>query len=209
MFLLVCLTATVNAQYTVGVFGGINNSNLTGDAPTNVVYKSTPEYGTGLLAEYNITGDVRISFQPMFQRKGTIIAYSVFSEREPIDSIDINISYFSIPVLLKVYGGNNIMYVSGGFDLGIKFDASFRDINSSTELNVEDSFKDFDIAAIIGVGAQFRVGLLYVFIEGRYSQGLSNIRNQKEGEPEDLNLSLRTLGMQLFAGITYSFDSVQ
>jgi hypothetical protein len=111
ILLVVCSLATANAQFTVGIFGGVNNSNLIGDAPPGSSYESDLEYGAGVLVEYNITSDVRISFQPMFQRKGTIIAYSVFNEREPQDSIDININYFSLPILMKVYGGNNLLYV--------------------------------------------------------------------------------------------------
>lgn len=202
---VVCSVTAVNAQFTVGIFGGINNSNLIGDAPPGSTYQSDQGYEAGALVEYNITSDVRISLQPMFQRKGTTIAYSVISEREPQDSIDININYFSIPILMKVYGVNNLLYVSGGFDIGYKLDASFKRIGSGTEKDISDSFNDFDIAAIFGVGAQFNIGLFYIFIEGRYSQGLGNISNPKAGEPEELNPSFRTTSLMLFAGLTYTF----
>ena len=202
---VVFAVVSVNAQFTTGILGGINNSNLIGDAPPGSTYKSKLGYAAGALVEYNITSNVRISLQPMFQRKGTAIAYSVFNEREPQDSIDININYFSVPILAKVYGDNNIMYVSGGFDIGYKLDATFSRIGTDIEKDISDSFDDFDIAAIIGVGAQFNIGLFYIFIEGRYSQGLGNISSPKEGEPEELNPSFRTTGLQLFAGLTYTF----
>jgi hypothetical protein len=202
---VLCSVASVNAQFTVGIFGGVNNSNLIGDSPPGSTYQSKQGYAAGALVEYDITSDVRISLQPMFQRKGTTIAYSVFNEREPQDSIDININYFSIPILAKVYGGNNMLYVSGGFDIGYKLDASFKRIGSGTEKNISDSFDDFDIAAIIGVGAQFKISLFYIFIEGRYSQGLGNISSPVEGEPEELNPSFRTAGLQLYVGLTYTF----
>jgi hypothetical protein len=204
ILLVICSLATANAQFTTGIFGGVNNSNLIGDSPPGSSYESDLEYGAGVLVEYNITSDVRISLQPMFQRKGTIIAYSVFNEREPQDSIDININYFSIPILMKVYGGNNLLYVSGGFDIGYKLDASFKRIGSGTEEDISDSFDDFDIAAIIGVGAQFNIGLFYIFIEARYSQGLGNISSPETDEPDELNPSFRTAGLQLFAGLTYT-----
>ena len=202
---VVCSAATVSAQFTVGIFGGVNNSSLIGDAPPGSSYQSDQGYAAGALVEYNITSDVRISLQPMFQTKGTKIAYSVFNEREPQDSIDININYFSVPILAKVYGGNNLLYVSGGFDIGYKLDVTFKRIGSNTEKDISDSFDDFGIAAIIGVGAQFKIGLFYIFIEGRYSQGLGNISSPKEGEPEELNPSFRTTGLQLYAGLTYTF----
>ncbi len=203
--LTIILVSSVRAQYAIGIFGGVNNSNLTGDAPPGSTYESDIGFGVGILGEFNITSDVKISLQPMFQQKGTRIAYSVPSEREPRDSIDININYFSVPVLLKVYGGNNLLYVSGGFDIGFKLDATFRRIPTGEEKDISDSFTDFDIAAIIGVGAQFRLGQFYIFLEGRYSQGLGNISSPKEGEPEELNPSFRTTGLQLYAGLTYTF----
>ena len=202
---VLCSIASVNAQYTVGIFGGLNNSNLIGDSPPGSTYQSEQGYAAGALVEYNITSDVRISLQPMFQRKGTTIAYSVFNEREPRDSIDININYFSVPILAKVYGANNLLYVSGGFDIGYKLDASFKRVGSGTEKDISDSFNDFDIAAIIGVGAQFKISLFYIFIEGRYSQGLGNISSPEEGEPEELNPSFRTTSLQLYAGLTFTF----
>ncbi len=203
--LIIISAVSIRAQYAIGIFGGVNNSNLIGDAPPGSTYESDPGLAVGILGEFNITSDVKISLQPMFQQKGTRLAHSVRSERDPQDSIDITINYFSIPVLMKVYAGTDIMYVAGGFDFGFKLDATFRRIPTGEEKDISDSFTDFDIAAIIGVGAQFRLGQFYIFLEGRYSQGLGNISSPKEGEPEELNPSFRTTGLQLYAGLTYTF----
>jgi len=207
LFILTILLAvsSVHAQFSVGVFGGVNNSGLIGDAPPGSTYKDRVGYSAGVLGEYKITSDVGINIQPMFIQKGVNIAYSVFHEREPQDSIEITINYFSVPVLVKVYAGNEIIYVSGGFDIGYKLDASFRRIPSDTEKDISDSFNDFNIAAIVGVGAQFRLSQFHIFVEGRYSQGLGNISNPNPGEPEELNPSFRTSGLQLYAGLIYSF----
>ena len=145
----------------------------------------------------------------MFIEKGVKIAYSVFSEREPRDSIEIAINYFAIPILMKVYAGNEIMYVSGGFDIGYKLDASFKRIGEDSEKDISDSFNDFNIAAIVGVGAQFRLSRFYIFVEGRYSQGLGNISNPNPDDPMEINASFRTSGLQLFAGIIYSFGGTE
>ena len=199
--LIIISVSSVRAQYAIGIFGGVNNSNLIGDAPPGSIYKSDPGLVVGLLGEFNITSDVKISFQPMFQQKGTRIAYNVISERDPQDSIDITINYFSIPILAKVYAGNDIMYVSGGFDFGFKLDATFRRISPDKEKDISDSFNDFDIAAIVGVGAQFKLGQFYIFVEGRYSQGLGNISNPDPDDPKEINPSFRTTALQLFAGV--------
>jgi len=199
--LIIISVSSARAQYAIGIFGGVNNSNLIGDAPPGSTYESDLGLVVGLLGEYNITSDVKISLQPMFQQKGTRIAYDLISERDSQDSIDIAINYFSIPVLMKVYAGNDIMYVSGGFDIGYKLDATFRRISTEEEKDISDSFNDFDIAVIVGVGAQFRLGQFYLFIEGRYSQGLGNISKSNPDEPKELSPSFRTTALQLFAGV--------
>ena len=196
---------SINAQYTVGIFGGINNSGLIGDAPPGSTYKDIFGVSAGVLGEYKFTDDVAISIQAMYIQKGVKIAYSVFNEREPRDSVEIAINYFSIPILAKVYAGNEIIYVSGGFDIGFKLDATLERIGSDAEKEVTDAFKNFNIAAIVGLGAQFRLGLFHIFVEGRYSQGLGNISNPDPDDPKEINPSFRTSGLQFFAGITYSF----
>jgi hypothetical protein len=47
--------------------------------------------------------------------------------------------------------------------------------------------------------------LFYIFIEARYSQGLGNISSPETDEPDELNPSFRTTGLQLFAALTYTF----
>jgi len=206
IILLILFSVTpVNAQLSVGIFGDLNNSGLIGDAPPGSTYRDRLGFGVGVLGEYKITSDVGISLQPMFIEKGVKIAYSVFNEREPQDSIEITINYFSVPVLVRIYAGNEIMYVSGGFDIGYKLDASLKRIGSGAKKDVTDAFKDFNIAAVVGVGAQFRLGQFYIFLEGRYSQGLRNISSPNPDDPREINPSFRTSGIQLFAGLIYSF----
>ncbi len=209
LFILIILFSfsSANAQFSVGLFGGANNTGLIGDAPQGSTYRDHLGFGIGVLGEYKFTSDVGLSIQPMFIQKGVNIAYSVRDQREPQDSIEIIINYFSVPILIKVYAGNEIMYVSGGIDIGYKLNASFRRIPSESEKDISDSFKDFNIAAIFGVGAQFRFSQFHIFVEGRYSQGLGNISNPNPGEPEELNPSFRTSGLQLYAGLIYSFGN--
>ncbi len=106
---------------------------------------------------------------------------------------------------MKVYAGNEIIYVSGGFDIGYKLDASYRDINANTETDISDSFKDYNIAALLGAGAQFSLGNFYIFVEGRYSQSISNISSSNPDDPNVTNSTFRMTAFQLFAGLIYSF----
>ena len=67
--LIIISAVSIRAQYAIGIFGGVNNSNLIGDAPPGSTYKSDPGLAVGLLGEFNITSDVKIGLQPMFQQK--------------------------------------------------------------------------------------------------------------------------------------------
>ena len=210
LFILIILfsISSANAQFSVGIFGGVNISDFfedeTPDGSPVAAYENHFGIGTGILAEYKFA-DLGVSIQPMYVQKGMIASYGSIYSGEPRDSIEITINYFSVPVLFKVYAATDIMYVSGGIDIGYKLDATYRDINANTETDISDSFKDFNIAALLGVGAQFSLGHFYIFVEGRYSQSISNISDSNPDDPNVTNSTFRMTAFQLFAGLTYSF----
>ena len=197
--------STVNAQFSVGILGGASNSGLNEDEIEDGIFKNRLGFAAGILGEYRFSNDLGISIQPMYIEKGVEVGYGSVDSNEPRDSIEININYISFPVLMKVYAGTDIVYVSGGLDIGYRIDASFRNVVDNTEKDITDSFKEFNIGAIFGVGAQFRLGHLYIFLEGRYLQSISSLSNSNPDDPPEINSSFRLTGFQLLIGLTYSF----
>jgi hypothetical protein len=51
-------TTKADAQVTLGVFGGMNRSDLSGDAPDDFSYKGKTAFAAGLIGELHLTDDV-------------------------------------------------------------------------------------------------------------------------------------------------------
>jgi hypothetical protein len=207
LFILIILFSfsSVNAQFSFGILGGVNLSDVIEYQSSGSTTKDHFGIGAGILGEYRFSNDIGISIQPMYTQKGVNIAYGTFTGGVPQDSISITINFLSVPLLLKVYALNEVIYVSGGFDIAYKLDASLKYIEANTEEDITDSFKDFSVMAVLGVGAQFRLGSnFHIFVDGRYAQSISDIGNSNPDDPEEYNSSFRMASFQLFVGLTYS-----
>ena len=59
------------AQISVGVSGGFNNFNVSGDSPDKASYKSRFGFGVNVIGEIKVFNDVFLSIQPGYLQKGT------------------------------------------------------------------------------------------------------------------------------------------
>ena len=202
LFLLL-LVQPAAAQFNLGVMGGINKSNLSGDAPSKAKYTSRNGFAGGVFVDVNIARDVFLSFQPMFMQKGTTIAVDVPGERDPKDSLNVNLNYISLPLMVKVISGNGKTYVTGGLDVGFRQGATVKTINGAgSEQDIQESIQQVDIAVNFGLGIMIPLGTPKLIFELRYVQGLADISNIKaEPEGESLPPQFKTGGFQLFTGL--------
>ena len=203
--LLIFLIQHVNGQFSLGITGGVNNAGLVGDAPPDGKYTSNKGYGFGIIGEYDVAKDVKISLQPMIMQKGANIAYKVPDQDDPKDSISINLDYFTIPVLVKVIANNGKTYVSGGLNIGFSINTKLK-AEGQEEVDINNTIKPLDVAVNFGVGVMVPIGKPKIIIEGRYAQGLFNISEpEKELEETSIKPAFRTTGLQLFFGFIYPF----
>jgi len=201
LFLLL-LVQPAAAQFNLGVMGGINKSNLSGDAPSKAKYTSRNGFAGGVFVDVNIARDVFLSFQPMFMQKGTTIAVDVPGERDPKDSLDVNLNYISLPLMVKVISGNGKTYVTGGLDVGFRQNATVKPVNSGSEQDIQEFIQQLDIAVNFGLGIMIPVGTPKLLFELRYVQGLMDISNIKtDPEGKSLPPQFKTGGFQFFTGL--------
>ncbi|MBK8983662.1 MAG: PorT family protein [Ignavibacteria bacterium] len=189
-----------NAQTTVGFIGGLNLQSISGDAPQNASYGSKTGYMFGVTAETNVTKDVKIILQPNYTLYQTIIEFDIGRE-EPIDSMNVKMSYFRVPFFAKIEAFNGVTYFLSGLDFGFLQDSKIQDINKTTdERDISDSFEKFDLAAAFGVGVKFPVKRLIISAEGRYSQSLLNLSKENFNS---LPSRFRLSGFQFLTYISY------
>jgi len=201
--LLISPVPSAEAQVRIGAYGGISSSGLSGDAPDDSEYRRRIGPVFGALIEVPLTDQVLISVQPAWVQRGTKIAVDVDGEKERQDSLSLDLSYASIPVLMKIETAGGKLFVNSGLDAGFLLDATLSEIDGDGEKDASDLVKEFDLAVNFGVGGQFPIGLPRLTIEARYSQSLTNISDVSVdvGAAELIATRFRSSGFQFLAGI--------
>ncbi len=202
LLLAAFIVPTAHSQINLGAFGGVDLTDLSGDAPSNTKYLSETGFAVGAVGEYRIAEDVWLSLQPTWIQKGTRIAFAESGQEELNDSLVLNANYLTVPVLIKIVSGNNKTYVSGGLDLGFLLNATLS--GQGVPADVSYVFKPTDLSANFAFGIMLPVGRPRITIEVRYSQSLLNVAHPDQ-DPEVYSLPprFRWVGIQLFAGFLY------
>lgn len=201
---MACARASpVVAQVSLGVYGGINRSDLSGDGPPRTKYRERRGAVLGVVAEFLVATDVAISVQPSFAQRGAGIAFNLAGERESRDSLDVRLNYLSIPVLMKIFAGHRRTFVTGGVDVGFLVDATVDDGVSSADLS--DILKTTDIGAVFGLGVAIVKRQPEITMELRYAQSFLNVANpESDPESESLPQRFRSTGLQLLLGVMFT-----
>jgi len=189
-------------QVALGVFGGVDMTNLSGDAPSKTKYRSETGFALGVVGELSIADDVWLSLQPTWLQRGTKIAFAVEGEEEAIDSLKVAADYLTVPLLVKIVAGHSKTYVSGGLDLGFLLNATLS--GAGEDQDVSYTFRPIDLSAIFAFGVMLPVGRPRLTFELRYSQSILNAASSDQ-DPEVYSLPprFRWTGLQLFAGFLY------
>ncbi|WP_121666650.1 porin family protein [Mesonia aquimarina] len=158
----------------IGVKGGVNFSNFTGDDSWDS--ESRTSFNAGFVAE--VPFGERFSIQPEVLYSGQGFDIKQIDQDNLFDNdenIEYQLDYIQIPVLAKIYLIEGLNVHAGpqiGFLINDEVDyqpnSDGGDINS--DLLPEPNDIDFSIAA--GVEYKFDNGF---FIQGRYNHGLSKI----------------------------------
>lgn len=201
LFVLLAFAPAAPAQVTIGAFGVLNSSDLSGDAPDDYSYGGKTGFGFGLIGEFHLTDDVWLSVQPMSLPRGAAIEEKLDDEEEPTKIADLSLNYIAVPVLAKFVTVGGKVYVISGFNFSFLTSANLKGVEEGDEEeDVKDAVESFDVAVDFGVGGQLPAGRIKIMLEARYEQGLLNI--SKENLVEDaLQARVRSSGFQLLAGI--------
>ncbi len=187
----------VSGQSYVGIFGGLNSSKLSGDAPNNAKYKGIMGANVGAYIDLNLGKGIFLSLQPSYSQEGTKLSYTLPKVEEPVDSIKIRLNYFSLPLLLKVTSTNKRFYAIGGFETGLLVDSYVS--SHDTKEDIKTNVAKWNVAMHFGVGIKIPIGFPRLFVEFRYSQGLINLTD----EPIEKSYvpRVKTAGFKILAGI--------
>ena len=203
--LLLSLSSAASAQgrFFVGATGGLTRMHLSGDAPDDASYTSLTGFSAGVIGEYALTDDIRLSVQPSYVRRGTGVAFDVGRE-ELRDSLELSLGYLSIPAMARFISPRGFWFVNGGLDCGFLLNASLSDLNAGGSVDVKNFVNGLDLMMIIGAGTFIEIAPAMLSLELRYNQSLLNAGSSdqlaaKAGVP----VRFRSAGIQLLAGVLF------
>jgi hypothetical protein len=188
------------AKSTLGPFLILSSTNFSGDAPPGGSYSGQSNFGAGVMFDYYLKNDVALSLQPAVVRKGSDLQFK--SRGVVVDQITYELTYLSIPLALKITGtARNRVYASAGLELNILLESKRKDDLADSGEGQES--EPLELAASFGIGGLITTGRNYILIEGRYTQGLSNIARGDflVGSPT----SVKNTAMMLMAGYLFQF----
>lgn len=213
--LLLAITQPASAQLRLGIMGGVNSSNFRVDVDQPIAvplpdggsdqgsFDYRTSYAIGGVAEYYFTPTVGLSVQPMYSRQGGSFVFDDLVVNPLSVNTTTELSYFDIPVMLKVQVGRSAVrpYLTSGFTFG--FLTSAKSVADSDRRDIKSSIKNTNSSWIIGGGFNLPAGGNAVFIEGRYSLGLTDINEGPQVQPLSAGTALKTKGFQFVLGLTF------
>ena len=154
-----------SADLLVGVKGGMNLANLTGD---DVFNNSTSLVGIGgAFARYRLSEMFSLAPEVLFSMKGADF------EAEGIET-EQQFQYLEIPVLVRAAWRRESKLgpsLFGGPSLGILLDNKITD---GAEIDLDDGSRSADFGVIVGAGLDYSLGSGVVLFDVRYERGLTS-----------------------------------
>jgi len=179
------------------------NSSLIGDLPDEGDWEGKFDVGAGIIAELTLTPVLAISFQPAYVPRG---ATQVFKQRNTvIASIDYDLNYVSLPVIVRVTGDPVGVrgFVTAGLDFGILIDATAQSDTGSTDIS--DGLDSTTFGALFGAGVMVPVKRNFFTFEVRYSQGLDDIVSRNSSTDTGMaSQSVKYRGFGLLVGFLFT-----
>lgn len=194
---LTMLLCSPAAAQTVqgGIKGGVSYSTLDGlgdvigDLP-NLDTQRRINWVAGVFVKVNL--GTFFAFQPevLYVRKGAKLALTgVFTE-----SATYSLNYIDIPLLARVQTSRgNGFYLLAGPSIGLNVTAEVEAPDGETE-DMKDGIDTSEIGLVVGAGVDFA----HLVLEGRYTQGLSNIFKDAPDE-----ISAKNRAVSLLFGIRF------
>jgi hypothetical protein len=178
---------SAGAQETVavGIKGGVNAANVTGDFGIDTNKRSRTVGVFGAYLAYRVSALVDIQPEFLYSMEGTKLAF--FSGSTATQSLDI----FRIPVLLRV-GPRPGQYASccyffAGPALGLVLRAK-QDGPGTSDFDLKDQLRRGDLSALGGAG----LTISRFHVEARYTAGLTRL--SKEANARTITRVLSVMG---------------
>jgi opacity protein-like surface antigen len=208
VLLALFMVAPASAQVHIGVVGGLNladirsndlEQNIRTETGLDVNIAKRTTFAMGGIVDYFLSENLALRMEPMYVQKGCKLelrsSVTGFQFDEDVTS---KVGYLELPVMIKyAFGAEKAKpYILAGPSLGYMLSAKM--VSGGEEEDIKNDIKDFDFGLNFGAGLSIPIETYSLFVEGRYALGLIDIDDDQD-EPS----SVKTEGIQFFAGITF------
>jgi opacity protein-like surface antigen len=200
-------------QTQLGIIGGINIANISGDEldgndqKQSVNSSSRTGFSIGGVLDLTLSENIALRFEPMYLQKGA-------KEEEAGVTAKYKFTYIEVPAFIKVAFGtsNTRPYIMAGPSLGFLLSADIEGEEGgvTASFDFKDVMSSTDFGLGFGGGVNFQLETLSIFLEARYALGLTDVFKggtlNIAGIPidfEDNELDIKTNGIQIMGGITF------
>jgi len=169
----------VQAQARFGIFGGIDQSRLSGDLPGDLSYQFKTGYIAGVYFDFKIAADVFLGIRPSYTQGGANISVTDTTNADEVFLFPIVNKYLSIPVIFQVYVSRGF-YANSGIDFNYCLSSEANVFNNSVDLT--GKINRLIYQAVFGFGFAIPIGRTAFNLEFSYAQGINTFTKKEEFE---------------------------
>lgn len=203
----------------IGIVGGANFTNLDLNIlemgnDVSLDMNGSTSIGVGAAADLPLYRNFHLRLEPMYLKRGGGLRSDI-----PFELPNIGLSYESsfieVPVMLRAEFGKSLRpYVLAGPTVGFLLDSfiTVELLGIGVRCSLQEITKNVHLGFTYGAGIHYPVDNFSLFIEGRYTVGLSDIiedgpfsmqlgDERIEGNISEEDVQMKTRGLQLMMGI--------
>ncbi len=216
LFVILLSATPARSQHYIGVIGGVNYANLNIDLePPDDDFDRLTRFGLGAVVGLNLHKNLTLHFEPMYLRKGG--KQRAFALELGNAEFSYKAATIEIPVFLKAGIDSGVLrpYLLAGPIFGLILDTSLEVKAAGLELegDADEISKTVEFGLGFGGGLDLSVGKHTIFVEGRYTFGLTRVNKdgtvpvQAGDITQNIELegaTVKTTGLQIMTGFAFS-----
>jgi len=215
IILSVSFTQTSDSKLQLGLIGGTNIVSADVEiANEGADVSNRTDFGIGGIIDWSMNQTFSIRLEPMYLQKGL---GKTEIDIQPGVEWYFKSAYLELPVFVKAEFGNDIKpYILIGPSFGLLLSSEvIAEISGLTfKGDSKSASEKLDISVVLGGGINYPLDKFTIFLEGRYSHGLTNIIKDGQVELSSGNVtqavdwtkktdSVKYRGIQIMGGVTF------
>jgi len=191
------ISAPAGAGSWIGVKGGVNMADLSGDQVTDTSMRS--QFAGGAFYGFGINEQFVLQVEGLYMSKGA--EGKVVVEDGDIHNATARIDYIEFPVLFmaRFPAGDTVGFdIFAGPTFGFNIKSEIEIAEHGTE-DLKDETRGFEFGATIGGGIYYMVGSFSIVGDVRYGLGATNVYESIDGATIDA----KNRGIGIMAGVEF------